>query len=185
MTIKIAILAFCLLLTVPGWTQSDPCENYQDSPTAPHKGPRKFNVINLGYASADIAVLIADPQGHRLGVDAKGNNFFGEITRGFYEDDNTAEMDTNLPKGSRPREMTIHYASSGRYLITVTHKHAGKHWLKIRTSTCGSHWSKEVTLPSAGKGAVSHLTFIYDSHARAEPQLLPDQRSAAEKLGSF
>jgi hypothetical protein len=185
MMTKITALLFCLFLAIPGWTQSDACENYQDSPNAPHKGPRKFNVISLGYASADIAVLISDPQGHRLGVDTKGKKFFGEITRSFYEDDNTAEMDTNLPKSSQPREMTIHYAASGRYLITVTHKHGGKHWLKIRTSTCGKHWSKELTLPSAGKGAVSNLIFMYDSHAQVEPQLLPDQSATPEKPGSF
>ncbi len=166
------IFAFCLLLVAAAWAQQDPCAGYQDSPDAPHKGPRKFNVIHLGYAGAGSALLVIDPQGRRFGMEGRSKAAVREIPRAFYEDDNTAQSDTGLPPVRQPREITIHYARSGSYRIVLTGKKGAEQWLKIRTSTCGKRWQKQVTVPSSGKAATFTFTLIYDSHAVAEPQLL-------------
>lgn len=171
MFFKAAAILLCLFLAMPGRAQNDPCENYQSSPNAPHKGPRKFNVIRIGFASADSHVLVVDPEGHRFGTDAHGKVASSEIARAFYEDDNTAQMDTNLPKERQPREMTIDYAQSGKYQITLVARGSKSQLLIIKTNTCGRHWSKPVTVPGSAKGAIAQFTLTYDSHAKLEPQL--------------
>ncbi|HET9790157.1 MAG TPA: hypothetical protein VFR08_02530, partial [Candidatus Angelobacter sp.] len=163
----IALLSFCLMLAAAAWSQQqDMCAGYQDSPDAPHKGPRKFNVIHLGFASGDSALLVVDPQGHRFGVDNRTKAARREISRAFYEDDNTAENDTGLSPVRKPREITLHYAQSGAYLIVLTARRSADQWLKVRTSTCGKRWQKEITV-AASKGAASTFTLIYDAHAGA------------------
>jgi hypothetical protein len=174
---RIAALFLVLGFAAAGWCQKDPCEGYQDSPDAPHHGPRRFNVVHVAFSGADSFVLIADPNGHRFGIDSDGKQSPREIVRGFYEDDNTAEMDTNLPAERLPRVMTIHYAQAGKYLITLTARKGKSQWLKISTSTCGQHWNKEITLPTAPAGTVTRVTLVYDPHGKEEPQVLVNERS--------
>lgn len=172
-----ALASFCLLLAAAALSQQDVCAGYQDSPGAPHKGPRKFNVIHLGFSNGDSALLVVDPQGRRFGVDGRSKAVIREIPRAFYEDDNTAENDTGLARARQPREITIHYAQSGAYLILLTARKDDGQWLKVRTNTCGKRWQKEIMVPASPKAAVSSFTLIYDSHAKAEPQLLPGDQT--------
>ena len=164
-------LLLSLVLTGIGWCQTDICEGYQDSPDAPHTGPLRFNVIHLGFVGDDSYVLIIDPQGHRFGVDSSGKAVAREIVRGFYEDDETAAMDTNLPPRRHPREMTIHFAKSGKYRIAMTARTASAQWLKVAANTCGKAWSTEMTIPPARAGTVTQLTLLYDARGKVEPQL--------------
>ncbi len=168
-----ALFSFCLLLTAPGWSQQqDLCAGYQDSPDAPHHGPRKFNVIHLGFAGAGASLLLVDPEGRRFGFDGHSRAALREIPRAFYEDDNTAQADTGLPLARQPREITVHYAQCGTYRILITGRRNSERWLKVSTDTCGKRWQKQITLPASPKAGISWLTLIYDSHATAEPRLL-------------
>lgn len=170
---RLTALLFFVLMATAVWSQpQDICAGYQDSPDAPHPGPHKFNVIHLAFAHANSDVLIVDPQGHRFGVGASGKAVPREMPRAFYEDDSTAENDTLMPRAEQPREITIHYAQSGKYLIAITARKDAAQWLKLKTSTCGRRWQKEVTVPASHKNTVSRFIFIYDSHAKQEPQLL-------------
>jgi hypothetical protein len=169
---RLTALLFCVFAATAVWSQQDVCSGYQDSPDTPHKGPRKFNVIHLAFSQANIDVLIVDPLGRRFGVDANGQAVPREIPRAFYEDDNAAESDTTLSRAEQPREITIHYALSGNYLIAITARKDAAQWLKLRTSTCGRRWQKTITVPASHKEMVSRFTLIYDSHAKEEPQLL-------------
>lgn len=169
------LFSLCLLLAAAASAQQDVCAGYQDSPGAPHKGPRKFNVIHLGYAGADSSLLVIDPQGRRFGTEGHSKVAVREIPRAFYEDDNTAQSDTGLPPARQPREITIHYAQSGSYRIVVTARKEAEPWLKVRTSTCGKRWQKQATVPASGKAATFTFTLIYDAHAVGEPQLVEDK----------
>jgi hypothetical protein len=44
---RLAILLCCLIVTTVAWAQQDLCSGYQQSPGSPHKGPRKFNAIQV------------------------------------------------------------------------------------------------------------------------------------------
>ena len=169
---SLAKLLFCLFVTTSIWSQQDVCAGYQDSPEAPHEGPSRFNLISVAFSQADSSVLVADPQGHRFGADPSGKGTLREIARAFYEDDDTAEMDTDWPASQRPTEITIHYVQTGSYLISVTARKDGVQRLKLRASTCGKRWKKEISVPQSRKGVVYKFTLIYDSHATAEPQLV-------------
>ena len=169
---RLARLLFCLSVTTVMWSQQDFCAGYQDSPEAPHHGPRKFNVMSFAFSEANSDVLVADPQGHRFGRDPSGKGTLREISRAFYEDENTAEMDSNKPPAERPSEITIHYVQSGAYVIFLTARNDRAQWLKLRTSTCGKRWEKEISVPQSRKGVVYKFTLLYDSHAKAEPQLV-------------
>jgi hypothetical protein len=178
---KTALILLAFLLAVPALAQSDPCENYQSSPDAPRQGPRKFNVIRIAFASADSYVMVVDPAGHRFGTDAHGKAVSSEIARAFYEDDNTAQMDTNLPKERKAREMTLDYAQSGKYQIILAARGSSGQPLMIKTSTCGRRWSKQITVPARAKGAAACFTLIYDSHAKQEPQLVENDQPRSDK----
>lgn len=169
---RLTRLLFCLLVSTVMWSQQDLCSGYQDSPEAPHNGPMKFNLISFAFSEANSDVLVADPKGHRFGTDPSGKGTLREISRAFYEDDDTAEMDSNKLPGERPREITIHFVQTGAYLISLTARNDGAQWLKLRTSTCGKHWKKEISVPQSRKGVVYRFTLVYDSHAKAEPQLV-------------
>lgn len=178
---QLAALLFWLLMTAIAWPQQDICSGYQQSPDSPHKGPRKFNTIHLAFAHSNTDVLIFDPRGHRFGVGAPGKTLLREIPRAFYEDDSTAENDSGLPRSERPREISIHYAQSGRYLIVLTAAKNKAPWLKVKTSTCGKRWQKEVTAPVSPEGTVARFTLIYDSHAGSDPQLLEGDHRPSQK----
>jgi hypothetical protein len=144
----------------------------------------RFNVIHLGFVGDDSYVLVIDPQGHRFGVDSSGKAVPKGIVRAFYEDDETAAMDTNLPAGRHPREMTIHFAKSGKYRIAMTARTASAQWLKVAANTCGKAWSTEMPIPPAGAGTVTHLTLLYDGRSKVGPQLIKDDRVIANPAQS-
>jgi len=177
---RLTAFLFCLFVSSAMWSQQDVCAGYQESPDTPHQGPRKFNAIHLAFSQANSDVLIVDPQGHRFGVDASGKAVPREIVRAFYEDDNTAQSDTQLTQAEKPREITIHYAQAGTYMIAITARKDAAQWLKLRTSTCGKRWKKEITVPASHKGAVARFTLIYDSHAKEEPKLLAGDQTRKE-----
>jgi len=172
MYFRTAALIICLFAAGLACGQTDPCEGYIDSPDAPHSGPRRFNVIRVAFALADSYVLIVDPEGHRFGIDSNGKRIPSEIPHAFYEDDNTTEMDTNLPRERQPQEMTVDFAKSGKYLIIITARKPAGQWLKIRTNTCDKVWEQAITIPAERTGAISRRTLVYDSHAKKEPQVL-------------
>ncbi len=180
MAFRLAALLFCALLASGGWCQKDICEGYIDSPDAPHKGPRRFNLISIAFSLADSYVLVVDPEGHRFGVDSSGKRIRSEIAQAFYEDDNTAEMDTNMLPARQPREMTIQFAKSGNYLITVTARKNASLWLSFQTGTCGKVWKHEITIPAARAGTVSRMTLVYDAHAMQEPRLLEGDQTHSD-----
>lgn len=168
---RIILISFCLMSSALV-AQQDPCAAYQGSADAPHKGPRKFNVITIAYSFANSEVLVADPEGHRFGKEPGGKGVLREIVRAFYEDDNTAEMDTNMLSSQKPREIVIDFVHSGAYLLSVTAQSKNPQWLRVKTFTCGRRWSKEITVPASRAGVITRFTLVYDSHAKAEPQLL-------------
>lgn len=179
MYFRAAELLFCLFVTGVASGQKDICEGYVDSADAPHQGPLRFNVIHIAFSFADSYVLIADPEGRRFGVDSSGKPVKREIVRGFYEDDDIAEMDTNLPPKRQPREMTIYFARSGKYLIVVTGRSISSQWLKVQTNTCGKPWKQEITIPAAPIGTITRMTLVYDSQARQDPRVLIGESSNA------
>lgn len=171
---KAIMLCLCV---VPLWAQqatakADPCAGYVDSPNSPHPGPRKFNLISIAYSGADSYVLIVDGAGRRFGRDSANKRVYIEIPQSLYEEDWLAETDTHLPASANPEEMTIDFAQSGSYAIVVTSRKPAKQILLVLTSTCGKRWKKEISVPQALEGIVYRFTLVYDSHAKAEPQLL-------------
>lgn len=177
---RFAILLFCVFLANVGWCQQDICQGYQQTPDAPHQGPSRFNGIDIAFSLVDSYVLIVDPEGHRFGIDSSGKPVRREIVRAYYQDDNTAEMDTNLLAARKPREMSIDYAQSGKYLLVITARTNTGQSLKLRTSTCGKIWRREITIPASKKGSISRFTLVYDSHAKEEPQILEGDHTKAE-----
>lgn len=169
---RTVIIAFCLLMSSLSWSQQDPCAGYQESADLPHKGPRKFNVITIAYSLANSDVMVADPEGHRFGKDPNGKGVLREIVRAFYEDSNTAEMDTNMVASEKPREIVIDFVRSGAYLLVVTAQSKKPQLLRIKTFTCGKRWSKEFIIPASQSGATSRYTLLYDGQAKTEPQLV-------------
>ncbi len=124
-----------------------------------------------GSSSLDSYVLLVDPEGHRFGVDSSGKPVPREIVRGFYEDDDTAEMETNLPAERQPQVMSIDEAASGRYVITVTARRNTKQWLKIMLWTRTKLWKQEFMLSAMAAGTAAKLSFAYDFHSEKEPQV--------------
>jgi hypothetical protein len=159
-------------MSLLSWSQQDPCSGYQESADSPHKGPRKFNVITIAYSLANSEVMVADPEGHRFGKDPNGKGVLREIARAFYEDSNTAELDTNMLANERPREIVIDFVRSGAYLLVITAQSKQPQWLRTKTFTCGKRWSKEFTIPASQAGAISRYTLLYDSQGKMEPQLV-------------
>lgn len=169
----IALVVFCLLISsLSRSQQQDPCAGYESSVDAPHKGPKKFNVIIVAYSLLNSEVLVTDPEGHRFGKALDGKSVLREIVRAFYEDSNTTEMDTDMPPSQKPREIVIDFVRSGTYLLTFTAQSDKPQWVRLKTFTCGKRWTKEFTIPASHPGAVSQYTLLYDSQARTEPQLL-------------
>lgn len=177
---NMGFLAKAILLcfgAVPLWAQqgtaeADPCAGYVDSPNSPHTGPRKFNLISIAYSSAGSSVLIVDAAGRRFGRDSASKRVYTEIPHSLYEDQWLVETDSHLPASAKPEEMTIDFAPSGSYVIVVTSRKPAKQILFVVTSTCGKRWKKEISVPQSRKGVVYKFTLVYDSHAKAEPQLV-------------
>jgi len=153
---------------------SDPIVAFPANQTAPsgssHEKLRGY--IMIGYSSTDSYVLVVDPEGHRFGVDSCGKPVPREIVRGFYEDDDTAQMETDLPPERQPQVISIDEPRSGKYRVVVTARKNGNEWLKVKVWTKNKLWKQEFTIPSAAAGSIAPLSLKWEFLSESEPEVL-------------
>jgi len=169
--IGITGLFFCLYLSAAF------CQ--ENTQTSASKVPCTATSIHvaIGFSLADSYLLLTDPDGHRLGFSATGKQVPREIAQSFFEDDNTAEMDTNMLPERKPREMVVPSAKPGRYVLALTSRKNTAQSLKITTVVCGKIWREEFTVPSKHIGTTTRLVLTWNFHADGEPQLLMDDHA--------
>lgn len=127
--------------------------------------------IAIGFSGVRSRILLTDPAGHRFGIDREGKNVPREIPGSYYEDDDTAEMDTGLLDKEKPREMVIPVASTGDYRIEITPRRKEDQWFKLTTVSCGKIWRQEFSLTSKEASSAVRLVVGPSGASDGEPQL--------------
>jgi hypothetical protein len=133
-------------------------------------------------ASDNVRLLITDPAGHRVGIDAAGNPF-DEIPDAVHFIDEVGDDETGDPEVQSAHQIYIDYPITGTYLIAATGFQDGPYQIIGRTFTPdGSPQAPLVIEGVATNGQTSAYMLDYSSAPPATHDLAVTKLKAPKKV---
>lgn len=119
-----------------------------------------------------VQLLLTDPLGRRLGLDAATGEYFEEIPDAHYDDVGLIDDETDLPDADPPKLLYLPRPAAGVYMLTVVGTADGSYDADFLTADArGAESETHLTDVSISEGSVQSLTFDYDGAASAEIHL--------------